>query len=227
MTGLVGALGGLGGFFPPLLLGAFRDRLGVIWPGFVLLSLMALALRLADERVFRPSDVEWTRSLPVGARQRLERVRAGAWATLVTAGLAALIVVAVFYRYVLQDPIAWVLDITIFLLVFVFFLAVAPALESGSHIEVDLFDPLIPSSARKTQRLIGKVLTLIFAAIFFWFVLAYYREIVETDELSFTMITVPLKYVYWIGPIGALQFLLTAAVLLIRFYDEPLAAATD
>ena len=40
-------------------------------------------------------------------------------------------------------------------------------------------------------------------------------------------ITVPLKYVYWIGPIGALQFLLTAAVLLIRFYDEPLAAATD
>jgi nitrate/nitrite transporter NarK len=93
VTGLVGALGGLGGFFPPLLLGAFRDRLGVIWPGFVLLSLMALALRLANERVFRPSDVEWTRSLPVGARQRLERVRAGAWATLVTAGLAALIVV--------------------------------------------------------------------------------------------------------------------------------------
>ena len=71
------------------------------------------------------------------------------------------------------------------------------------------------------------LLTLIFAAIFFWFVLAYYREIVETDELSFTMITVPLKYVYWIGPIGALQFLLTAAVLLIRFYEEPLAVATD
>ena len=39
VTGLVGALGGLGGFFPPLLLGVFRDRLGVIWPGFVLLSL--------------------------------------------------------------------------------------------------------------------------------------------------------------------------------------------
>ena len=29
VTGLVGALGGLGGFFPPLLLGVFRDRLGV------------------------------------------------------------------------------------------------------------------------------------------------------------------------------------------------------
>ena len=93
VTGLVGALGGIGGFFPPLLLGLFSDRLGVIWPGFILLSATAIGLRVVNERVFRPGDVEWTRSLPVGARQALERVRAGAWATLVTAGLAALIVV--------------------------------------------------------------------------------------------------------------------------------------
>jgi nitrate/nitrite transporter NarK len=93
VTGLVGALGGLGGFFPPLVLGAFRDRLGVIWPGFVLLSATAVALRLANERVFRPSDVEWTRSLPAAARQALERISAAAWAAIVTAGLAAAIVV--------------------------------------------------------------------------------------------------------------------------------------
>jgi TRAP-type C4-dicarboxylate transport system permease small subunit len=141
--------------------------------------------------------------------------------------IMGLIVVAVFYRYVLDDPIAWILDITIFLLVFVFFLAVAPALESGSHIEVDLFDPLIPRRARKAQRLIGKALTLIFAVVFFWFVLAYYREIVDVDELSFTMITVQLKLVYWIGPIGALQFVLTALVQFIRFWREPLAADND
>jgi NNP family nitrate/nitrite transporter-like MFS transporter len=93
VTGLVGALGGLGGFFPPLLLGVFRDQLGAIWPGFLFLSLTALSLRIANERVFRPSDIEWTRSLPVRARQALERVRAGAWAALVTATLAALVVV--------------------------------------------------------------------------------------------------------------------------------------
>ena len=93
VAGLVGALGGLGGFFPPLLLGVFRDWFGLIWPGFVLLSATALALRVANERVFRPSDVEWTRSLPASARQALERVRAAAWATLVMAVLAAAIVV--------------------------------------------------------------------------------------------------------------------------------------
>jgi MFS transporter, NNP family, nitrate/nitrite transporter len=34
VTGLVGAMGGLGGFFPPLVLGFFRDQLGTVWPGF-------------------------------------------------------------------------------------------------------------------------------------------------------------------------------------------------
>ena len=93
VTGLVGALGGLGGFFPPLLLGVFRDSIGVVWPGFVLLSATALVLRWANARVFRPADVEWTATLPVAARQALERIRAGAWATLVMLTLSAAIIV--------------------------------------------------------------------------------------------------------------------------------------
>ena len=93
VTGLVGALGGLGGFFPPLVLGVFHDRLGVIWPGFLLLSATALLLRFSNHRVFRPGDIAWIQSLPVAARQALERVRAGAWGALVTSTLAAAIVV--------------------------------------------------------------------------------------------------------------------------------------
>ena len=148
-------------------------------------------------------------------------------ACLFVLAIMCLIVVAVFYRYVLKDPISWVLDITTFMLVFVFFLAVAPALESSSHIEVDLFDPLIPRSARKAQRLIGKALTLIFAVVFLWFTATYYREIVSSDELSFTMLLVHLQVVYWIGPIGALQFLLTAIAQFIRFWREPLPLSGD
>ncbi len=93
VTGLVGALGGLGGFFPPLLLGAFRDGLGVIWPGFVLLSATALALRAANRASLPSQRRRMDARLPIPARQALERVRAGAWATLVMAGLAAAIVV--------------------------------------------------------------------------------------------------------------------------------------
>jgi NNP family nitrate/nitrite transporter-like MFS transporter len=42
VTGLVGAFGGLGGFFPPIELGLFKDAMGSYTPGFVLLSLFAL-----------------------------------------------------------------------------------------------------------------------------------------------------------------------------------------
>ena len=128
-----------------------------------------------------------------------------------------MVLAAVFCRYALNMPLAWLLDYTIFMLTFVFFLALAPALESGSHIEVDLFDPLLPRSWHKAQRLVGKTLTLIFAAVLLWFVTRTFHTVVDDDELSFTMTTIYLKYVYWIGPVGALQFFLTAIVDIVRF----------
>lgn len=42
VTGLVGAFGGLGGFFPPLELGLLKDQFGTYTPGFVLLSAFAI-----------------------------------------------------------------------------------------------------------------------------------------------------------------------------------------
>jgi len=41
VTGLVGAAGGIGGFFPPLVMGFFRDALGTYAPAFTLLALFA------------------------------------------------------------------------------------------------------------------------------------------------------------------------------------------
>ncbi|TAK11183.1 MAG: NarK/NasA family nitrate transporter [Acidobacteria bacterium] len=93
VTGLVGALGGLGGFFPPLLLGVFRDSFGVVWPGFALLSATALVLRFANRRVFAPADIAWRQALSAGARRASDRVRAAAWGTVATLLLAAAIVV--------------------------------------------------------------------------------------------------------------------------------------
>jgi len=42
VTGLVGATGGLGGFFPPILMGLVRDVTGAYSIGFMLLSELAL-----------------------------------------------------------------------------------------------------------------------------------------------------------------------------------------
>jgi nitrate/nitrite transporter NarK len=93
VTGLVGALGGLGGFFPPLLLGIMRDRLGVTWPGFALLALTALGLWAVNRRVFRPGELLRAVDAAPATRRIVTRTRAAAWGTLATMTLAAAIVI--------------------------------------------------------------------------------------------------------------------------------------
>ncbi len=93
VTGLVGAMGGLGGFFPPLLLGVLRDRVGVVWPGFVLLAGLALVLWRVNARVFLARQEQQEPAWPKEWARGAERVRAGAWATLWTGLLVAAIVV--------------------------------------------------------------------------------------------------------------------------------------
>jgi len=42
VTGLVGAAGGLGGFFPPLVLGFVKQETGTFFPGFIMLGAFCL-----------------------------------------------------------------------------------------------------------------------------------------------------------------------------------------
>lgn len=93
VTGLVGAMGGLGGFFPPLLLGIARDRLGVVWPGFIMLALTSALLALLNHRVFLPREAELDQLITPQFRRRADQLRAASWATMVTALLCASIVV--------------------------------------------------------------------------------------------------------------------------------------
>jgi NNP family nitrate/nitrite transporter-like MFS transporter len=52
VTGLVGAIGGLGGFFPPIVLGVLKQSTGSYTLGFVLLAMFALAACLLDFLIF-------------------------------------------------------------------------------------------------------------------------------------------------------------------------------
>lgn len=92
VTGLVGAMGGMGGFFPPLLLGIFRDKLGVVWPGFLLLSAVACLLWWMNAKLFLPREEALAEKLPPELTRTADKVRAGAWATLWTGVLVAAIV---------------------------------------------------------------------------------------------------------------------------------------
>jgi MFS transporter, NNP family, nitrate/nitrite transporter len=93
VTGLVGAMGGLGGFFPPLLLGFFRDHWHTAWPGFGLLALVSAVLWRTNSVVFLSKQQAIELTLPVRLTRTGDRVRAGVTATFFTGLLVAAIVV--------------------------------------------------------------------------------------------------------------------------------------
>ncbi len=95
VTGLVGAIGGLGGFSPPLIMGALQDRLGTYTPAFALLAgAAAVGWLLVGALAEQPAP--WQRPREQAALLRLEQVfasRAAMNAFLVTGVLAVLIYV--------------------------------------------------------------------------------------------------------------------------------------
>lgn len=93
VTGLVGAMGGLGGFFPPLLLAFFRSHTGAIWPGFALMAATSLVLWWANHRIFVPRQQALDIAVPADLRRTADRVRAALWATIWTSILIGAIVV--------------------------------------------------------------------------------------------------------------------------------------
>ena len=93
VTGLVGAMGGLGGFFPPLLLGFFRDHLHTSWPGFVLLASLSVVLWRTNAVIFLQKQKSLELSLSPELTRTADRIRAGVTATLFTGLLVAAIVV--------------------------------------------------------------------------------------------------------------------------------------
>jgi NNP family nitrate/nitrite transporter-like MFS transporter len=73
VTGLVGAAGGLGGFFPPILMGLVRDATGAYAIGFMLLSELALGCLIVNLLVMQRRATALMPARLVDAHQAPER----------------------------------------------------------------------------------------------------------------------------------------------------------
>jgi MFS transporter, NNP family, nitrate/nitrite transporter len=93
VSGLVGACGGFGGFFPPILLAASKQYLGVIWPCFAMLSALSILCWFINNRQFVARQEEREITLPPSLTRAPDQVKAGFVATLVTSVLLAAIVI--------------------------------------------------------------------------------------------------------------------------------------
>lgn len=157
--------------------------------------------------------IEWARRA-TRAVNRAFLAAAGALAL----GIFAVVLYDVLMRNMFDAPTVWALDVSRFLLVYLFFFALAPALEAGSHVSVDVALQWVSPAAARRLRIAAAALTLLFSAILLWQVTRSAVDAFVRDELFPTAVPMRVKYVYWIGPVGTLQFLLTALLALCELW---------
>lgn len=138
---------------------------------------------------------------------------------ILTVVMMVIVLYDVFRRYVLNDPTIWAFDLAGFLLVYLVFLGLPVALQEGSHVAVDIF-LLLFTRGRRTLELIGLVLTVLYGGILTWVVARYTAQAIELDWKAVSLLPIPLKYVYAVGPVGALLFTVTAVALVVDFLRD-------
>lgn len=86
----------------------------------------------------------------------------------IVAGLAAILISAVFYRYALNNAIAWSEEGSKYLMVWLTFLGAPIALRHAGHINIDLLIKMFPPRGRQVFYLIVHLIIIATMGILFW-----------------------------------------------------------
>ena len=73
-----------------------------------------------------------------------------------------LVLLQVFYRYVLNNPIGWTQEISVFCTMIVVMLGAAMAFKRGDHISISFFVELFPEKVQRVITIVANLVTIVF-----------------------------------------------------------------
>jgi len=123
---------------------------------------------------------------------------------LMMISLSALLGIAVFFRYILNDSIYWSGEVSRYMLVWLSFLGSAVAYKRGSHIGIDLIGSRFPSAKRIIRYFI------LAAILLFWIVILI--ESIKLEQLYYhqktSTLNIPFSFPFAALPIAALIWII-------------------
>jgi TRAP-type C4-dicarboxylate transport system permease small subunit len=140
---------------------------------------------------------------------------------LLACGLAVLIVLVVLYDVIMRalaTPPVWAHDVTRYAFLYLFFFSLGPALASGHHVIVDMFDRIVPAPLRPLQNYAAALLAIVFGIVLFWELLRITEQTFADGRMAPAVVPIPLKWIFIAGPIGAAQFVFAAVIQLGRAF---------
>lgn len=123
--------------------------------------------------------------------------------------IVAVIIVAIVARE-MGIGLIWANDVAQVAFVYVAFLSFGPALSSGHHVTVELFEPIVPAPLRKHLDAIAAFACLVFGLVFLYQLWNLAGRAFADDRMANMAIAIELKWIQVAGPIGVALFCLTA-----------------
>ena len=112
-----------------------------------------------------------------------------------------LTVAAVFQRYVMSTPIAWLEEVNGLLFLWAIMLGSAAAKGAGSHLSIDILTSLLPPKGQWIMSIVVEALTLLVAGLMSWYgyLLASQVQFKITNVLG-----IPYSYIDYAVPAGGI-----------------------
>ena len=141
-----------------------------------------------------------------GLDRAVELALLGSLAVLV--GIGGLQVV---WRFVLNDPLAWVLEASVILMVWATMLSGYIGVRRNTHLSADFAGLALKPRTRWRLEALTLLLCLVFLAVYGWTSLAV---IDAMEGIPFTSLPVTQPAMYWSLPVGAVLMVLAFVVRL-------------
>ncbi|MBU9720891.1 TRAP transporter small permease [Bacillus alkalicola] len=144
----------------------------------------------------------------------IEEVLAG---TFITAG-SFVILYGVVMRYFFNDPKAWVVEVSTYMIVWGVLLGAPIALRNNQHIRIDILYDRLSKSSKYVMDIFANAVGVIFCLFFTYYGLLIVLERYPSGMVSMD-VGIPMWIVYLVLPFSGLLFLLR--------YIEKLALAVN
>ncbi len=133
-------------------------------------------------------------------------------------GMAIIIVINVFMRYVLNSGLRWAEEVAKLLMVWFTFIGMAVGVKQGLHISLHLLPKNLPPVIDKSLIFLKDITILVIGAVF----LIYGVKLVEFTSKSIMPATEwPSSILYLILPISAVLILSEALLDIFKIDDDP------
>jgi TRAP-type C4-dicarboxylate transport system permease small subunit len=135
--------------------------------------------------------------------------------------MTLLVLVQIVLRYILNVPLAWVEEMTVFLMIWMAFMGAAVGVRRGTHIAMTMLVERLPRGLARIIFYVSTVAIIAFAGVVVWQGLLL---MISVGNQRSAALGVPMIYPYLIVPLGAVLIILQACANVI---DPPRPTSVD